>query len=57
MTPKLRKCIKCKTKEGFWISQLRTLKKFGGLNVKDERKIQYTNTYSKHWVGVYSHSK
>ena len=46
---KIEKMRKCKIKEGFWISQLRTLKKFGGLNIKDERKAQYHNAYSKRW--------
>lgn len=27
-------------REGYWQAQLRTLKQFGGLNVRDERKIK-----------------
>ena len=41
---------KCKAKEGFWQTQLRTLKKFGGLNVKDDRRSQYYHMYSKSWT-------
>ena len=38
---------KCESREGYWMTQLRTLQRFGGLNKKDSRRYETTRQSSQ----------